>query len=50
MLVPPGKFNDLRNFCFGDLKGEEATNTNPVAVNQQHDLHGFVAVLAKYPF
>ena len=43
-----GEFNDLRHFCFRHLEGEDAANADAVAVDVQHDLHGFLAILVEY--
>lgn len=42
-----GKFNDLRDFCFGYLVSIDAANTHTVAVDMQHDLNRLVAPLAE---
>ena len=42
-----GKFNDLRHFCFRHLVGEHTANTHAVAVDMQHHLNGFLAILVE---
>ena len=42
-----GKFNDLPDFCFGDLVGENAADTHTVAVDMQHHLDRGLAILGE---
>ena len=45
-----GKFNDLRHLGFRHFVGEHAANTHAVAMDMQHHLHRFLAVLVEKPF
>ena len=42
-----GKFNDLRHFSFRHLVGEHPANTHAMAVDMQHHLNGFLAILVE---
>lgn len=42
-----GEFNDLRHFCFRDLKSENAANAHTMAMDMQHDLHRLFVILAE---
>ena len=42
-----GEFNDLRHFCFRDLKSENAANAHTMAMDMQHDLHRLFVILPK---
>ena len=43
--MPPGEFNDLRDFCFRHLEGENAADAHAVAMDMQHHLDRLLAVL-----
>src|SRR6185312_9818345 len=47
MLMTAGKFNDLRHFSFRHLVGEHPANTHAMAVDMQHHLNGFLAILVE---
>src|SRR5690242_16231016 len=47
MLVPPGKFNDLRNLGFRDIVGENAADADAMAMDMEHDLDGALAALVE---
>jgi hypothetical protein len=50
MLVLARKVHNLRYFCFGDLIGKNAAETDAAPVNMQHDTGRFFAILAKKLF
>ena len=41
------EFNDLRDLCFGDVVGENAADSDAMAVDVQHDLDGGFAILVE---
>ena len=48
--MPPGEFNHLGDLCFRNFERKNATNANTMAVDMQHDINRFFAVLAEYLF
>jgi len=42
-----GEFNDLRNFRFGDIVGENAADADTVTVDMQHDFNRRLATLVE---
>ena len=44
-----GEFNDLRNFCFGNLIRKDAANPHTVAMDMQHDLHRLIPGFVEKP-
>ncbi len=47
MLMPPGEFNHLGDFCFRNLERKNAANSDAVAMDVQHHIHRLFAVLAE---
>ena len=43
MLIPAGKFIDLRHFGFSDFAGENPAHTPATGMDMQHDLGRFLA-------
>src|SRR5689334_3749280 len=50
MLVAPGEIDDLAHLCLRDFIGIHAAHTHSLAVDMQHNVGGFVMVLAEKPF
>lgn len=45
-----GEFNDLGDFCFGDLVRKDPTNPHTVPMDMQHNQHCFVPGFVKKTF
>jgi len=50
MLMPPGEFNHLGDFCFRDLECEDAADAHAVTMDVQHHIHRFLAGFAENLF